>query len=72
MTEMFTAMEAELAGLKIPFFGTYKHLIKESPEPSEDEPKISTSNEDGSITPAELKVLQKRICELLEDLCNDG
>lgn len=61
---MYTAMEAELSGLKIPFFCIDKRLLgtsMENREPREIETGTTIGIED----------LRKKMCQLLEDLCRD-
>lgn len=71
---MAEALTAELRGLKVPFFTLQPSLIR---EPSSDVGNIS-SNPDGThphvsakLTKTELITLQRRMLELLQDLCKE-
>jgi hypothetical protein len=71
---MAEAMTAELRGLKIPFFIIQQSLIQ---EPSESEPIPGSSTQDkglegsATLTRDELASLQRRMLELLQDLCKE-
>jgi len=72
--QMADAMTAELRGLKIPFFVIQKSLIQESSElDSSEEPSAQGNGCEGSsqVTKAELASLQRRMLELLQDLCKE-
>lgn len=71
---MAEALTAELRGLKIPFFVLQRSMIL---EPSADAENISSkTDEDGlhtspKLTKPELFDLQRRMLELLQDLCKE-
>lgn len=72
--QMADAMTAELRGLKIPFFVIQKSLIQESSELDSSEASSAQGNgSEGSfqVTKAELASLQRRMLELLQDLCKE-
>jgi hypothetical protein len=71
---MADAMTAELRGLKIPFFVIQKSLIQESSESQAIEASSTKNNApEGSlkVTKAELASFQRRMLELLQDLCKE-
>lgn len=74
---MAEALTAELRGLNIPFFVLRKSLIHESSAPGSGEPSSKHDEivalEDGSskVTKSELAALQRRMLELLQDLCKE-
>lgn len=71
---MTDAMTAELRGLKIPFFVIQQSLIQEPTESSSiNESSSQEKRPEGSatVTKAELASLQRRMLELLQDLCKE-
>ncbi|KAJ5127399.1 hypothetical protein N7448_008178 [Penicillium atrosanguineum] len=72
--QMTDAMTAELRGLKIPFFVIQQSLIQEPTESnsikgfSAQEKRLEGS---ATVTKAELASLQRRMLELLQDLCKE-
>lgn len=73
--EMVAAMTAELRNLGVPFFGTKSDLLRtrQDGETSADERGHDFIQGDSKATLGqdELQKLQKRMLELLEDLCKD-
>lgn len=71
--QMADAMTAELRGLKIPFFVIQKSLIQEPSElgsigvPSQDK----GSEGSAKVAKDELASFQRRMLELLQDLCKE-
>lgn len=71
--QMADAIHAELRGMKIPFFVLRRDLIQGS-STSALEAKgsnASAGNETSKVSKAELLALQRRMLELLEDLCKE-
>lgn len=64
--KMVDALMAELRGLKIPFFVLNKDLVQ-APETQKD----GEAEDSSKISPSELNDLQRRMLELLEDLCKE-
>ncbi|KAJ5677341.1 uncharacterized protein N7477_002974 [Penicillium maclennaniae] len=72
--QMTEAMTAELRGLKIPFFVIQQSLIREPTGPNSTNDSSSQGKRpEGSatVTKAELASLQRRMLELLQDLCKE-
>lgn len=71
---MADALCAELRGLKIPFFALRESLIQESstsvPETAAGK-NASGESDSSKLSKAELVALQRRMLELLEDLCKE-
>lgn len=72
--QLANSLNAELRGLKIPFFALRQNLIHESstnvPEGANGKSALS-ENESSKLSKAELAALQRRMLELLEDLCKE-
>lgn len=72
--QMADALTAELRGLKIPFFALRKSLIQGS-SPSDlgsgHGKDAVDNNESSKVSKSELAALQRRMLELLEDLCKE-
>lgn len=75
--DMAKALDSELRALGIPFFAVKHTLVKAAA--SEGDKAISESSaihtklegsEDGTLSREELSALQRRMLELLQDLCN--
>jgi hypothetical protein len=60
--QMAEAMAAELRGMGIPFFGTMRKGLVRNEAVNDDEAKLTAS---------ELQDLQRRMLELLQDLCKE-
>ena len=71
-TQMTREFSAKLKSLGVPFFGTKGELVR-VPKKDGDEPKNSQTANDGEGTIDELELikLQKKMINLLEDLCGD-
>jgi hypothetical protein len=74
--EMVAAMTTELRNLGVPFFGMKSDLQRTSQDGETSagyEPRHDLIQEDSKATLGqdELRKLQKRMLELLEDLCKD-
>lgn len=71
---MADALNAELRGLKIPFFAIRQDLVRESstnvPVAAKGE-NIRSEGESSKLSKIELVALQQRMLELLEDLCKE-
>ena len=71
--DMAKAMSSELKSLGVPFFGTRSNLVKgKSSRLASGVPMGgdgASGGEDGKISEQELVKLQKRMLELLEDMC---
>ncbi|KLJ06082.1 hypothetical protein EMPG_10482 [Blastomyces silverae] len=65
LTTMSKALDVELRALGIPFFTTPHNLVASSFNP------LSDSHSSELLKPDELKALQLRMLQLLEDLCKD-
>jgi hypothetical protein len=70
---MAKAMNSELKSLGIPFFGTRSTLVRGKGSGLTAGGSVGgggvPGGDDGKISEQELVVLQKRILELLEDMC---
>ena len=74
--EMVTAMTTELRNLGVPFFGMKSELLRtrqdKQSSPSYDTKDNTVQNDSkAALSQDDLKKLQKRMLELLEDLCKD-
>lgn len=65
---MVKSMTDELTTIGIPFFAIKPMLVNQSPE---SQTELVTSSVASTLSSIELKALQKRMLELLEDLCKD-
>ena len=64
--QMVREMNAKFRGLGIPFFGTRSELVRPAGK------EVSGAKEEkGMIDEVELVKLQRRMLEILEDMCND-
>ncbi|KAA8642137.1 hypothetical protein EYZ11_008970 [Aspergillus tanneri] len=63
--QMAEAMAAELRGLQIPFFSIKPALVTDSSNSDPSPPSSET------LSPDELSALQRRMLELLQDLCKE-
>ena len=70
---MAKAMTVGLSALGIPFFATNRALIRADDEGVEDLPNLEPmeGTDAKTLAPVTLKELQKRMLELLEDLCRE-
>ena len=68
---MFCATTTELQNLGIPFFGISVDMIIPDKSNSASESEDNISKRKGKVSEKELGALQKRMVELLEDLCKD-
>lgn len=64
LESMVEALTRELKTQRIPFFAIDKSLVEVSQAPG-------SGKESGKLSEAELKDLQRRMLELLEDLCKE-
>ncbi|KAI6250057.1 hypothetical protein HI914_02087 [Erysiphe necator] len=64
--QMVREMNAKLRSLGVPFFGTRSELVRPAIKKTE-----IVKDEAGLIDEADLVKLQRRMLEMLEDLCND-
>ncbi|TQS37999.1 hypothetical protein Golomagni_01506 [Golovinomyces magnicellulatus] len=64
--QMVREMNAKLRSLGVPFFGTRSDLVRPASKKSE-----MTKDGDEMIDEADLVKLQRRMLEMLEDLCNE-
>lgn len=71
--QMADALAAELRGLKIPFFALRPSLIKESSSVSgtPQDKNVLDDRDSSKVSRSELMALQRRMLELLEDLCKE-
>lgn len=65
---MADALTAELRGHQIPFFVLKKTLVQDSSSSAELD---STPDTDSKLSKSDLVDLQRRMLELLEDLCKE-
>ncbi|KAL2003118.1 hypothetical protein VTN02DRAFT_4979 [Thermoascus thermophilus] len=74
---MAKALDSELRALGIPFFALKHSLVSSTPPPDEAKPPPGTENEKRekkekeTVTREELLSLQRRMLELLQDLCKE-
>lgn len=68
---MADAMALELRGLRVPFFSLRRDLILADDRGRELDKGLDKGQRDGRISRGELAVLQRRMLELLQDLCRD-
>lgn len=70
--QMADALAAELRGLKIPFFALKQSLIAESSVSGTAQDKdVLDDRASSKVSKSELVALQRRMLELLEDLCKE-
>ncbi len=70
--EMVTAMTAELANIGVPFFGMKSNVLKARQENDRSQdPDAAAAIGSESTHDRDLKKLQNRMLELLEDLCKE-
>lgn len=70
---MADALTSELRGLKIPFFAIRQSLIQELPvsDAVMHDENDHEENQSSKVSKSELVSLQRRMLELLEDLCKE-
>lgn len=68
---MADAMALELRGLGVPFFSLRRDLILADDRGRELDKGLDNGQRGGRISRGELAVLQRRMLELLQDLCRD-
>lgn len=69
--EMVKAMNTGLKEMGVPFFGTQQHLIDRRPVPHEgmDGGDVGTSSGGKTIHERELVNLQRKMLDMLQDIC---
>jgi hypothetical protein len=68
---MSRALDAELRGMGIPFFALKHDLVRPSSTPNPNNTETAGSEKTG-ISLDELVLFQRRMLDLLEDMCTDS
>ncbi|OJJ42976.1 hypothetical protein ASPZODRAFT_75369 [Penicilliopsis zonata CBS 506.65] len=68
--QMAEALHTELRALQMPFFAINRHLVV-SEASKDDGNKLLNADTQGTVTQDELSALQRRILELLQDICKE-